>query len=305
MKPMMASKLSKLPLGMKAALLGIVLMLAIAPSQPVPVHAQQQPVVATWMWNTFSIWTDRANTLDALQRNGITLLFLQIDTDIPADIYRSFLAEASQRGIEVHALDGAPDWVLPRSSAKLYQFIDWVKTFNARALPAEQFRGIHLDVEPHVLPEWYADQDAVIGLLMDTISGFVEEVKSDSALITGASLPVWLDAFNVRDGYGGRTTLSDRLIRQLDQTTLMAYRNSTENILTSVSKELDEAEKAGKPVIVGVETLNNYEPDTSFYDKGRAELNAALSTVVAASAGKASFAGYAVHEFSSWLTLRD
>lgn len=305
MKRMMASKLSKLPAGMKAALLCIAFILLIAPFQTAPAHAQQQPAVATWMWNTYSIWTDRANTLDALQRHGVNLVFLQIDTDIPADVYRSFLAEASQRGIEVHALDGAPDWVLPRSSLKLYQFIDWVKTFNAGSQPAEQFRGIHLDVEPHVLPEWYTDQDTVIGLLMDTISGFVEEVKSDSALITGASLPVWLDGFNVRDGYGGRTTLSDRLIRQLDQTTLMAYRNSSDPILTSVSKELDEAEKAGKPIIIGVETLNNYEPDTSFYDKGRAELNAALSTVIAASTGKASFAGYAVHEFSSWLTLRN
>lgn len=79
-------------------------------------------------------------------------------------------------------LDGAPDWVLAEKQGKLHQFIDWVNTYNNSVPPGERFNGIHLDVEPYVLPQWRSDPDKMLGLWMDTISGFVQQVKADTQL---------------------------------------------------------------------------------------------------------------------------
>lgn len=291
----------------------MVLCLAVAAVSFLPAHgdvagkayAADRPTVATWLWNTYAIWKEKEKTLDFLAQNGVNLLYLQIDEDIPADIYRTFIREAADRGIEVHALGGAPNWVLPQQQTKLYQFIQWVKTYNNSARPIERFNGIHLDVEPYVLPQWRSDPDTILGFWMDTVSGFVEEVKSDSYLTTGVDLPVWLSGFSVRDGYGGRTTLSSWMIHKLDQVTLMAYIDNAQGIIKAVSNELDEAEKAGTPVIVGVETFNNYEPNSSFYAKGRTQMMSELNTVVQTLSSKSSFAGYAVHEYESWASLKE
>jgi hypothetical protein len=267
-------------------------------------YAKDHPIVATWLWNTYSIWKEKDKTLDFLEQNGVNLLFLQIDEDIPAGVYSTFIKEALNRGIAVHALGGAPDWVLPERRGELYRFIDWVVTYNSNVRPVERFNGIHLDVEPYVLPQWRNDPDTMLGLWKDMVSGFTQQVKADSHLTAGADLPVWLNRFNVDDGYGSKTTLSDWIMVNLDQVTLMAYIDNAKNIIKSVSNVLDEAEKHGTPVIIGVDALNNSEMGSSFYAKGRSQMQSELNTVVQNLASKSSFAGYAVHDYESWSKLK-
>ncbi|WCK53215.1 hypothetical protein PP175_17640 [Aneurinibacillus sp. Ricciae_BoGa-3] len=270
------------------------------------VFAAPQPKEATWVWNTYSIWKDKDKTLDFLTKNRVNLIYLQIDPDIPNNVYRTFIREATNRGIEVQALGGAPDWVLPEHQKKMYQFIYWVTTYNKSVVPAERFNGIHLDVEAHVLPQFKSDKDRVIGLWMDTISGFVQEVKSeDPTLTAGADLPAWLHIFNVHDGHGGTETLSSWMCGKLDQVTLMAYVDNAQGIIQASSISLSEAEKAGKPVIVAVETMNSSEPNISFYSKGKNKMMSELEKVKSALSSNTSFSGIAIHHYESWSSLRD
>jgi hypothetical protein len=268
-------------------------------------NAEDKRIVATWLWNTYSIWKEKDKTLDFLGLNGVNLLYLQIDEDIPTGVYSTFIREAASRGIQVHALGGDPNWVLPEQRGKLYQFINWVNTYNNSVKPIERFNGIHLDVEPYVLPQWRSDPDATMGLWMDLVSGFVQQVKADTHLTTGADLPVWLDKVSLNDGYGGKTTLSDWMIHKLDQVALMAYIDNANDIIKAVSNEVDEAEKAGTPVIIGVDTFNNNEEHGSFYTKGSSQMQSELNSVVQAFSSKSVFTGYAVHEYESWSTLKE
>lgn len=71
-------------------------------------YAEDQQIVATWLWNTYSIWKEKDKTLDFLGRNGINLLYLQIDEDIPTEVYSTFIREAESRGIKVHAFRWSP-----------------------------------------------------------------------------------------------------------------------------------------------------------------------------------------------------
>jgi hypothetical protein len=260
-------------------------------------------VVSTWMWNPYVIDKDGDNTLQHLTDQGVNLVYLFIDTEYPTAYYSSFIRKANARGIEVQALDGAPNWVLPEHNKKMYEFIYWVKQYNNSVQPEERFTGIHLDVEPYVLTQWRQDSDTVIGQWMDTVSGFAEEVKADSNLTVGIDMPTWLDSFKVRDGYGGMTTLPDWLIRRLDQVTLMAYLDNADDISKSVQEELNAADRAGVPVLVAVDTVNSGEVGGSFFNKGQASMKNELRGVVGSLGNHPSFKGYSVHEWDSWMKL--
>jgi hypothetical protein len=268
-------------------------------------YAENRHITATWLWNTYSIWREKDKTLDFLGQNGVNVLFLQIDEDIPAGIYSDFIQEASSRGIEVHALGGAPDWVLPDGQRKLYRFIDWVHTYNNNVRPVERFNGIHLDIEPYVLPEWQKNPDTLLGYWKDTVSAFAQQVKADSHLTVSMDLPVWLDGLKTHDKYGRSTTLSSWMMDNLDQVTLMAYLDNSQNIIKSVANEIDEAEKTGTPVIIGVDTFNNEAANSSFYTKGKSNMLSELNTVAQGLSNKSSFVGYAVHDYDSWSRLKE
>jgi hypothetical protein len=260
---------------------------------------------ATWLWNSDSLLPKKDEVFQFLQQNKINLVFLQIDPDLSANEYGDFISKAGTLGIEVHALGGAPNWILPENQIKMYKLIDWVKNYNNKVQANQQFKGIHIDMEPFVMPEWNQNTDTMLGLWRDTVSGFVDEIKKDSPhLIVGGDLPVWLERFNVPDGHGGRTTLSDWMIRELDLTTLMAYRDNSNDILSSVSQEMDEAEKDGKSIIVSVETKPSKEGPITFYDKGQTIMMQELGKVVNTLQSRAPFVGYAIHDYESWITLK-
>lgn len=260
-------------------------------------------VVATWMWNTYEIWRDKEGTLNYLTQHGVNLVYLQADPDIPVDVYRTFIREAGVRGIEVQALGGKPEWVLPQGQDDLYKFIYWVKAYNNSSRSSERFNGIHLDVEPYVLPQWQSERDTIIGYWMDTVSGFVQEVKSDSYLTVGVDLPVWLQWFLVPDGKGDTTTLTDYIIGRVDEIALMAYIDNATGIVQAVSHELDEAAASGKPVVIGVETMNNGEANSSFYGLGQGAMYETINSVAGALWNHPAYSGYGIHEYDSWRVL--
>jgi hypothetical protein len=260
-------------------------------------------VVSTWMWNPYEIGNDKDNTLKQLTDHSVNRVYLFIDPSYPAGYYRSFIKDARSKGIEVRAMSGAPNWVLPEYNKKMYEFIYWVTQYNNSSQPEERFSGIQLDVEPYVLPQWRQDSDTVIGQWMDTVSGFAQEVKSEDASLTvGIDMPIWLDTINVRDGYGGRIALYDWLMRHVDQVTLMAYRDNAKDIMDSVQNEIATADRLGVQVLVAVDSVNTGDAGT-FYGKGQASMLNELNTVISSMGSHTSFKGYSVHEWDSWLKL--
>ncbi|UUZ83900.1 hypothetical protein LJK88_09085 [Paenibacillus sp. P26] len=262
-------------------------------------------VKATWVWYTAEAFKNMDTTFSQMQANGVNLVYLQQDVDIPNGQYAAFIKRARSLGIEVHALAGEPNWILPDKQIKMYKFIDWVKQYNLSVSPDERYTGIHLDVEPFTTKEWNQNQDAMLGYWRDTITGFVQESKTETGLPTGADIPFWLYKFDIPDGQGGRTTLSRFMIGQLDSTTLMAYRDNTAEITDVASKELNEAEALGKPMLLSVETLPNPDSFITFYGKGRTKLNTVMGDLNEKMKNLKSYKGYAVHEFSAWTQMGD
>ncbi len=186
------------------------------------------------------------------------------------------------------------------------KLVDWVKTYNAGAAVNRQLKGICLDVEPYILPVWQQDTDRMLGLWRDTVDTFVKEVKTGApGLTAGAQLPFWLEMLKVSDGNGAQIPLSDWMIRRLDQVTLMAYRDNAADIISIVENELNAAEKQGGSIIIAVETRPSSEGPITFYPYGQALMLREMDKVIGTIHGRASFKGYAVHDYESWYSLKD
>jgi len=259
-------------------------------------------VEATWVWNTWHIVTEKDQLLQFAKSNGVNLIYLQViqDGEITTEQYRTFIREAGLNGIEVQALDGRPEWSKVENRYHITNLVNWVKQYNASVAASERFSGIHLDVEPYILPEWSTNRDAVVTQWMDTVKMFIPQLAG-SGLKATSDIPSWLDHVAVPNNGG---TLSRFMITQYDQVTLMAYRDvalGTDGINEIVKNELAEANLLGKKLIVGVNIIQDPEGDfVSFAEEGKAEMERQLAIVYSTYKYNAAFAGHAVHDYSSW-----
>jgi hypothetical protein len=263
-------------------------------------------VKATWIWDTELILTEPKQIMDFAITQKINLIYLQIDTSFRDASYSAFIKLATEKGIEIHALGGDPHWVLPSEQKKLKSLVGWVKDYNRKVSAQEQFRGVHIDMEPYILPDWKKDRSKIVKLWMEAIRIYTAAMK-DSGLTKGADVPFWLDGIPT-SAAAGAPTLDEWMMGQMDHVTIMAYRNMADTpngIIALVADELAAAVKHGKKVIVAVEALPSEEGKfISFSHKGRAALTVELNKVMHEMRDNPSFLGYAVHDYRGWRDLR-
>lgn len=280
---------------------------------PAPAEIQtddRRLIKATWLWDARRIATEPDEILSFLQKNGVNLLYLQVKpSDVSVDHYRHFIRKARSLGIDVHALNGQPEWAFLHRYDELQSFVDWVRGYNDAVLRSESFTGIHLDIEPYLLPQWETDRDRVIREWKENTERIVAQIKERSDLVAGADLPFWLDDVPAVPGETPSGQLSSWMIRQFDHVTLMAYRNKAvedDGILAHVRSELKTAAAWNKTVLVGVSINATDEGDkVSFAEKGKAEMQRQLSITDAHLRPFASYGGHAIHDYASWKAAKD
>lgn len=102
---------------------------------------------ATWLWDAQLVENHTQDIIEFAKENGVTTLFLQIGNEVSEDAYRRFVAAATKAKLEVHALNGHPEWALREQRKEAARFLDWVKQYNDQARPEERFAGVQFDVE--------------------------------------------------------------------------------------------------------------------------------------------------------------
>ncbi|MFM1651129.1 hypothetical protein ACI7RC_03385 [Brevibacillus sp. B_LB10_24] len=266
--------------------------------------AAAENIRATWLWNTPMIASEKDQIISFVKENGINLIYLQVNRRlVTKEQYRAFLKSAHEAGIEVHALDGAPDWALGKNQDRLTALVTWVKDYNQSVAEDERFRGVHVDIEPYLLPEWKQDKSAVIRQWIDNVQVFVQQAKSDPELETGADTPFWLDTLQVSDDPGAET-VSRWMARTFDHVTLMAYRNHAEGpngILQITQNKLAEADELGRRIVIGVNIRESTEGDfVTFYKEGAEEMEQQIAIVDERLSGRPSYAGISIHDYQNW-----
>lgn len=264
---------------------------------------QQQK--GAWIWDTPTITTQREEILAFAQENEITHIYLYIDRKnaTPHD-YAQFIKEASKQDIKVEALGGDPSWGWKEKRPHIQDHIEWVESYNRNVNSDERFSGIHLDIEPYLLPEWKADQGRVIEEWLSNLEFAAKEVHSIERLEISVDLPFWVNTIQV-PGYLDYS-VSTWMLKRFDTLVLMDYRDFAEGEDGIVANALDivkEASSMGKSVIVGVEMAESGEGDkATFYEEGYQEMEKELETAQGYMKKHPGFRGFAIHGFPDWMS---
>ncbi len=260
----------------------------------------------TYVWHAELAISEKDQIIAFAKEQNLNLLYVRLDLEQPYEAYRDFVRDASAAGIEVHAMGGHPVWALEENRPRIMRLVNWVKAYNSKASRDEQFRGIHLDIEPYVLPDWSTQRDQVLLQWMDNIKAFVAETKTDANLEASADLAIWLDHVPVPDQ--PEQSFSEWMISQLDHVTLMAFRDKAEGpggIMHVAQNELEYADSLGKKLIIAVEIKESAEGEfITFHEEGKGEMGRQLQ-ILRNKVTHKSFRGVAVHAYEYWSTARE
>lgn len=231
----------------------------------------------TWLWNAWMIVNDAQKVLDFLKNNSFYELYLQIDKTINPVYYANFISMANSYGISVYALDGNPYWVFEDKNASLYEFLNWVQSYNSQVMKNARFKGIHLDVEPYDTPEWSQNRDLVVKKYQDFVVSTLEKAHS-MGLGLYLDIPYWFDEITFNNIYG-EGNLAQWVIGKVDGVNIMAYKDRAQDIIDISKNEVLFAKSAGKRIVISVETQSLPQNDVTFYEEGLAFMYTELEKV--------------------------
>jgi hypothetical protein len=263
--------------------------------------AQPMHQKATWLWTTDWIRRDPREVLSFFGEHGVNLVYLQVNPDIPASDYQRFIKQAAGLGIEVDALGGAPEWGLAWKRQEIADFVAWVQTYQQAAEAGERFRGIHVDIEPHLLPEWKTNRPDVIKQWESNVQ-YLRTEADRMKLPLSADIPFWLGNGTASDG---KTPLDRFMIGQFDSVTVMSYRDTAQAIAGIAEDTFKEAAALGKTALAAVETNPSREGDfLTFHEEGAGAMNEQIAKLHDMIKNHPSYAGIAVHDFDGWREMK-
>ncbi|GIP56269.1 hypothetical protein J15TS10_00830 [Paenibacillus woosongensis] len=267
-----------------------------------PVYGEKSMMKATWIWQTDMIMDGGEQILRFSRNEGINLIYLQINRQMPKETYEAFVKRAHEAQIAVHALGGDPRWALVEYRDDMLGLADWVMDYNGSVTPEGRFDGVHLDIEPYVLDQWESGPDEIISSWESNLKAFLSKL-SGSGLERGIDIPFWFDHFTLENG----TSLNEWLISTFDHVTIMAYRNQvdSENGIISLSQdELELASKLGKKLLIAVNTKEMpQQAYTTFHGHSKEQMEQTLQLLSSSLSSHTSFAGLAIHDMRNWKNI--
>lgn len=255
---------------------------------------KKQPL-GIWWWHTRGIrepvdGVPPGKMLDFLEHFGATDLFLGMgcrelcsgEGEASREDIRRFLRDCWKRGIRVAALcgmggPGTDAWLDSRNQYQpVRELIDGVREYNRSAAEEERFYGVHLDIEPHTLPDWkerqglYLQQTADLAAAMRPLC---EEAELELEYDIGGFLQ---DAGQVSLPDGRQTDFIEAMSRSCHTLAVMAYRVTAEGQMDFGPRQyLPYTERNGCRLLVGCETgdldpENGVPPEVTYRSVGKA-----------------------------------
>lgn len=259
---------------------------------------------AIWIWEADYVLdrSRREELLAFVHDRGINTLYL--NGIHPILYYQDALAEAIRtfrsEGVDIELTYGRPEWALYENHHKVMDFVDMSIEFTKR-YPDAVPTGIHLDIEPHSISEWRDNHNSVANQLVDLFYKVRDRIAGTS-LTLSVDMPVWFENYTISRG-GNSRGLHKIIIDVVDGVTLMDYRDTRERLVKDAAEELRYASKAGKRVVVGVETKCVPTDLITFCEEGRRYMDRTMDAVEADLQGYSAYGGSAVHLYESYRQL--
>lgn len=281
---------------------------------------------AIWTWEEDSYAmleqpAAAARAIDFLQSKSIDTVFLYADAFggrnlivSQPQLYRRLIRRLHASGLRVQALLGSgylntERYVLPQHRLDALAMLQRVLDYNKTAAPEERFDGINVDIEPHILAEWSTRKMALLAEFVALSEALMRAKRaSGQALPMGPAIPFWLDGLHI-EYKGTHKPVSQHVQDLYDYVALMDYRDRAhgpDGIVSHAMDELAYADKIGKQVLIGVETLPNAIRKVSFYHLKEADMERELGLVGQSVGAMPPFGGFVIHHYGSyrkWLGL--
>lgn len=265
-------------------------------SSAVPPQSAAPLPLAMWVWKTPPLLLDatkRAEFFSFCAKEKVGTVWLQVVSHFepgynvygppaegPPESFRAvlehpvelrgFLKEAHAAGLEVHALDGYPEYAQQEYHFAPLAIADSVIAFNRNSAPDEGFDGIHFDNEPYLILGW-KDADRREQILHDFLvlnDEIQRRVDQQPNLVFGIDIPFWFQDINRDTGQplgwvtykGVSKPASYHCIDLFDNIGIMNYRDAADGAdgIIAHGKDLIEyGRKAGHAkIFMGVETFS-------------------------------------------------
>lgn len=300
-----------------------------------------QPPRSLWVWNTSGIQRDRQQAeslVEFCKQQQIETVYLQLplaaavhgaSPSIPERILENPVQLAAlvqllhHNSIEAHALDGYHYYALPEWHPVCLAVIQEFLRYQREAVPEARFTGLHLDIEPYLLPQFESedrkDQEKLFLDYLHLNDLILQEVKSqDPTLPVGLSIPFWYEQTG-DDGQvvaevpwedGKMKPVSYILFDWVDYIAIMDYRNvagGPNGIIAHARQEMDYANATHRDgsgrnriVIIGVET-QKIEPEfITFHGYTPEYFEQTLAEVAEHYANDPAFGGFAIHDYTAY-----
>ena len=290
------------------------------------------PPRAMWVYETDALLnspTARTELFAFCAPRQITDLFFQTHFDRKSQeplIYtlrhpaetEAFLKEANAHHVHIHALGGDPWDVLPKNHDRTLARVDAFLTFNQAAAADSRFAGLHLDIEPHGLPQWKSADNAekcrLLTLMVELNRKIADKLHTQApGVLYGADITFWFDKENA-DGtpsypvtfHGVTKDATKHLLDLADNVGIMSYRDSAEGrngLIALVQRTIDYADHAHGRAFVGVKMANIGPQHESFFGHTEAEMNKELHKVDDAYQAHRGYAGLAYFMYSAYKAM--
>ncbi|KAF2643858.1 hypothetical protein P280DRAFT_466584 [Massarina eburnea CBS 473.64] len=263
---------------------------------------------AIWLWDSDLIKDSTSLSTflsDVTNPNyGISKVHALIDRDMGTSTWTNFVSKCNVSGISVSALMGDSQWILGSTTdggPTLDHELTWLKQYQASAPANAKFSGVHLDIEPWGLDNWSSNQATYVSTLL-TLVDEVKNVASPLNLPVAVDLPFWANTVSCQG-----STLDVCVLKHVDTTTFMTYRNTAVGLLAVATPLLVDTvtKSSGKPVWLSVETSPNVADAglISYAGKSVSTLMSDLQTVENTAKTLGGFAGIAIHSYKEFKEL--
>ena len=109
--------------------------------------------LGSWVWNVSQYAVNSDEMFEFCRNNHVTELYFSINRDVTDLLYVDLIRRSAACGIRAAALSGDPIWIFPDRQSTYREYLERVDSINSLCGNGPKFYSIHLDVEPHVLPE--------------------------------------------------------------------------------------------------------------------------------------------------------
>jgi hypothetical protein len=224
-----------------------------SPTPPPTAERPEPRDVHLWVWDgnvAYDLDAERRffALLDTLPVAGVFLAFTPAEREVflvrHPEIARQFLSRCHARGVRVHFLLSENTWVYPARRSGFHRARNELARFQAEGPPVERFDALHLDVEPHALPEW--DDPEIRPTLAAGLVELLAEARLPGLGLV-ADVPFWYDAVDHGDG-----SLLEAVLARTDGVAVMDYRTDPQAFLEGVAAEQQRAAALGKSLLAGV-----------------------------------------------------